>query len=79
MTRTAGKKSYVRLTILGIISLLSYYLLLANQSLVTDYFIKGGAYALLPIGTALYFSFVHGAFCSGLLTIARISAKGSSH
>lgn len=79
MAQNTKKKPYVRVTLLGVVSLLSYYVLLTNQSLVTEYFIKGGLYAALPIITALYFSFVHGAFCSGLLSIAGISAKGSSH
>ena len=73
------KKPYGRVAVLGVISLLSYYVLLTNQSVVTEYFIKGGLYASLPIGIALYFSFVHGSFCSGVLSIMGISAKGSSH
>ena len=79
MTQSTKRKPYVRVTLLGAISFLSYYLLLTNQNLVTEYFIKGGLYTALPIATALYFSFVHGAFASGVLSIAGISAKVSSH
>lgn len=79
MTKSPKKKPYTSVALLGALSLASYYLLLTNQSLVTEYFIKGGIYAALPILTALYFSFVHGAFASGMLSILGISAKGSSH
>ncbi|MHB8859562.1 MAG: hypothetical protein ACYC6Z_08820 [Thermoleophilia bacterium] len=76
MANSAKKKPYVRMIALGILSALSYYLLLTNQNLVTEYFIKGGIYSALPILTALYFSFVHGTFASDLLSIAGLSAKG---
>lgn len=71
--------AYLKTLMLGLVSIASYYLLLTNQELVTKYFIKGGYYAALPIVTALYFSFVHGAFASSLLGILGITAKGSSH
>lgn len=77
-TKTSGT-TYIKTTILGVATITSYYLLLTNQSLVTEYFIKGGWYSALPIVTALYFSFVHGAFASSVLNILGISAKGSSH
>lgn len=70
---------YVKTLLLGVLSITSYYFLLTNQELVTKYFIKGGWYAALPIATALYFSFVHGAFASGVLTILNITPKGASH
>ena len=79
MGNNAKKKPYLRMVALGILSLTSYYLLLTNQSLVTEYFIKGGVYTALPILTALYFSFVHGTFASDVLSILGLSAKGSSH
>lgn len=76
MANSTRKKPYVRMILLGILSAISYYLLLTNQSLVTEYFIKGGIYSALPILTALYFSFVHGTFASDALSIAGLSAKG---
>lgn len=78
MAKTRNKP-YLKTLVLGVISGVSYYFLLTNQALVTEYFIKGGYYAALPIATALYFSFVHGAFASNLLTILGITPKGSSH
>ncbi|MHB0915339.1 MAG: hypothetical protein ACYC5A_01675 [Thermoleophilia bacterium] len=76
--KTSGT-TYIKTIILGVISIASYYYLLTNQELVTRYFIKGGYYAALPILTALYFSFVHGAFASNVLGILGITAKKSSH
>lgn len=77
-SKTSGK-TYLKTAILGLISVASYYFLLTNQELVTKYFIKGGYYAALPIVTALYFSFVHGAFASSVLGILGITPKSSSH
>ena len=76
--KTSGS-TYIKTIILGAVTLASYYLLLTNQELVTRYFITGGWYAALPIVTALYFSFVHGAFASSVLGILGITPKGSSH
>lgn len=76
--KTSGM-TYLKTAILGAISIASYYYLLTNQELVTKYFIKGGWYAALPIATALYFSFVHGAFASNVLGILGITAKSSTH
>lgn len=76
MTETRKKKPYAQVAILGVMSLASYYLLFTHQSIVMEYFIKGSYYAALPIVTALYFSFVHGAFASGVLSLLGIAAKG---
>ncbi len=51
----------------GTISILSYVLLYTHQDWVTHNFTRGGVYAVLPITTAFYFSFVHGTFTSCLL------------
>jgi hypothetical protein len=77
-TRSKGK-TYVKTAILGLISLASYYFLLTNQELVTKYFIKGGYYAALPIVAALYFSLVHGAFASNVISLMGITPKKTSH
>lgn len=76
MTEVKKKKPYSRVAILGVMSLASYYVLFTHSSIVMEYFIKGGFYAALPIVTALYFSFVHGAFASGVLSLLGFSAKG---
>ncbi|MBU0675275.1 MAG: hypothetical protein KJ950_11580 [Proteobacteria bacterium] len=69
------KKPYLQTVIFGIISLASYLYIFSNEKLVTDVFTRGGVYAAWPIGTALFFSFVHGAFGSNLLTLLGLEAK----
>lgn len=51
----------------GALSIASYVLLFMHQEWVTRHFTRGGVYAVLPIATAFYFSFVHGTFTSCLL------------
>lgn len=72
-------KPYLGTIIFGIISLSSYVALFANQDWVTDNFTKGGYYAAYPIVTAFYFSFIHGAFASNLLSVLGLEAKKTSH
>lgn len=79
MSKPAKKKPYVTAAITGALSLSSYAVLLTNQSLITEYFIKGGIYAALPIVTAFYFSFVHGTFASSIISIFGLEAKSASH
>lgn len=76
MAEPGKKKPYLSVAIFGAMSLISYYFLFTNVDSVMEYFIKGGLYSALPIVTALYFSFVHGAFASGVLSILGFSAKG---
>lgn len=73
------KKPYGMAAITGALSLTSYYLLLTNLSLITDYYTRGGYYAALPIVTALYFSFVHGAFASSVISIMGLEPAKSAH
>jgi len=53
----------------GAVSISSYILLYTHQDWVTRNFTRGGVYAVLPIATAFYFSFVHGTFTSCLLHV----------
>lgn len=76
MNRTVKKKPYMRTALLGAMSISAYVLLFTHASSVMDYFVKGGIYSALPIITALGFSFVHGAFADGVLSILGLSAKG---
>jgi len=72
----AGKKKpYGGMIIFGAISLTGYVLLITNQKLVTEVFTLGGWHAVYPVGTALIFSFVHGAFASNLLSVLGLEAK----
>ena len=72
----AGKKKpYTGMVIFGAISLIGYFLLITNQKLVTEVFTLGGWHAVYPVGTALIFSFIHGAFASNLLSVLGLEAK----
>lgn len=73
------KKPYLGTVIFGIISLSSYVALFSNQDWVTDNFTRGGYYAAYPIVTAFYFSFIHGAFASNLLSVLGLEAKKKAH
>ncbi len=79
MNNRAKKKPYLTALVLGLCSLASYVVLFSHVNEVMEYFIKGGVYAALPIATALYFSFLHGAFASSLLTVFGFSAAKSGH
>jgi hypothetical protein len=68
-------KPYFRLAVFGAISLTAYILLFTHQDAVTALFTMGGWNAAFPVGTALFFSFVHGAFASNLLNVMNIEAK----
>jgi len=70
-----AKKPYGAMIIFGSLSLLGYVALITNQKLVTEIYTMGGWHAVYPVGTALVFSFVHGAFASNLLSVLGIEAK----
>lgn len=59
----------------GSISATAYFYLMTHQNLVTDTFTRGGWYAAYPILAAFFFSFIHGAFASNLLSVLGIEAK----
>jgi hypothetical protein len=72
----AGKKKpYGGMLIFGALSLAGYFILITNQKLVTEVYTMGGWHAVYPVGTALIFSFVHGAFASNLLSVIGLEAK----
>lgn len=53
----------------GIVSLALYLLVFINQETVTDYYTRGGYFAIAVIATALIFSLVHGTFSSFLVEV----------
>lgn len=69
------KKPVLKMIIFGIISIASYIYLFSQERLVTETYTKGGYYAAFPILTAFWFSFVHGAFGSNLLSVLGFEAK----
>lgn len=69
------KKPVGKLLVTGLLSTVLYALLFSNQDLVSNTFTRGGLYAFLPIGTALIFSFVHGAFTGHFWTVIGVEAS----
>ena len=77
MTRSGKKKPYMKAVIFGIFSVASYVFLFSRLEWVTEFYTKGGVYTALPVTTALYFSFLHGAFASNVLDVMGIQAAKS--
>jgi hypothetical protein len=70
-----NQKPYFRTAVFGAVSLAAYLFLFTRQDLVTGLFTMGGWHAVFPVGTALFFSFVHGAFASNLLNVMNLEAR----
>lgn len=75
MSESKMKKPYIKTIVLGVFSIASYIALLMNQNIITEQFTRGGVYAVLPIVTVFYFSFLHGAFASNLISVMGLEAK----
>jgi len=71
----AKSKPYLKTIIFGTISLSVYYMLFTNETLVTEIFTMGGWRWVYPVGAAFFFSFIHGAFASNLLSSLGLAAK----
>ncbi len=69
------KKALKGAIVFGLITAACYVAVFLNSELVMKYFTKGGAYALLPVGTAFLFSFVHGAFTGNFWSALGIEAS----
>lgn len=69
------KKQVVLIVVLGLLSLMCYVAILANQELVTETFTRGGYYLFFPVVTAFFFSFLHGAFAHNVLSALGIEAS----
>lgn len=72
------KKPYLQMLIFGAISLASYVVLFAHEEWVTENYTKGGYYTAFPLVTAFWFSIMHGAFASNLLSVLGLEAKKRS-
>ena len=68
-------KPYLKTLFFGCISISAYILLFKNEQLVTDIFTMGGWRWVYPVGAAFFFSFIHGAFASNLLSSLGLEAK----
>ena len=71
----AKSKPYLKTIIFGTMSLSAYYMLFTNEKLVTQVFTAGGWHWVYPVGAAFFFSFIHGAFASNLLSSIGLEAK----
>lgn len=69
------KKPYGALLLMGVLSAALYIALLSRQDTILHYFGRGGLHALLPVGTAFVFSFVHGSFTGAFWTALGIEAS----
>ncbi|MCL6634531.1 MAG: hypothetical protein K6T29_02025 [Peptococcaceae bacterium] len=66
--RERSKASVIKQAVFwGVISLAAYLILFLNEKTVTNTFSQGGYFAILIIGTAFLFSFIHGAFANYLV------------
>jgi hypothetical protein len=75
MPKEKKKKPIVKMLFFGIISISAYTTVFTHQGLITEYFTRGGWYAILPIITAFFFSFTHGSFANYVLSVLGIEAK----
>ncbi|MHB1013837.1 MAG: hypothetical protein ACYC2W_00970 [Desulfurivibrionaceae bacterium] len=71
----AKNKPYLKTIIFGTMSISAYVLLFTNEKLVTEIFTMGGWRWVYPVGAAFFFSFIHGAFASNLLSSLGLEAK----
>jgi len=70
-----SRKPYLAVVFFGILSLSAYLILFANDGWVMNNYTAGGWHFVFPVGTALIFSFIHGAFASNLISSLGIAAK----
>jgi len=71
----AKPKPYLKTVIFGAMSISAYILLFTNEKMVTEVFTMGGWRWVYPVGAAFFFSFIHGAFASNLLSSIGLEAK----
>jgi hypothetical protein len=74
-SKTNTMKDILTTAVLGVITVALYTAVFWKADLVMRLFTRGGAYAVLPIGTVFVFSFAHGAFASRLWSLLGIQAR----
>ncbi len=75
MAAERKKRPYGKTIVLGTASIGMYILLLTRQDLVSETFVKGGAFAFLPIATAFLFSLIHGSFTGNFWSSLGVEAS----
>jgi hypothetical protein len=68
-------KPYFKALFFGAVSISCYILLFSNEQRVTDICTLGGVNTIYPVLAAFFFSFIHGAFASNLLSSLGLEAK----
>ncbi len=71
----AKSKPYFKALLYGAVSISCYILLFTNEQKVTDICTLGGINAIYPVLAAFFFSFIHGAFASNLLSCLGLTPK----
>ncbi|HCG98297.1 MAG: hypothetical protein A2074_00055 [Candidatus Aquicultor primus] len=69
------KKPYLKVIILGLISIALYVAIFTNEVYVRETWALGGVYAALPIITVFIFSFIYGSFANYVFVLLGIEAK----
>jgi hypothetical protein len=69
------QRPYLKTVLFGAVSAGLYALLLTQQDLLNDTFAKGGMVAILPIGMAFLFSYVHGNFTGSFWSSCGVEAS----
>jgi hypothetical protein len=75
MAPESKKKSPLAKTLIyGALTAVLYAAVFSNADTILHLFVRGGAYAALPIGAVFVFSFAHGAFAGNLWSLLGIEA-----
>jgi hypothetical protein len=69
------KKPYLKVIILGLISIALYAAVFTNEVYVRETWALGGVYTALPIITVFIFSFIYGSFANYVFVLLGIEAK----
>ena len=71
----AQKKPYLKVIVLGLLSVALYVAIFTNEVFVRETWAKGGAYTALPILTVFIISFVYGSFANYVFVVLGLEAK----
>lgn len=74
-SKSRKKKPYMNTAVFGVISIAAYIVLFMHEDWVTTNYTIGGWHTVMPVGTAFFFSLIHGAFASNVLSVLGLEAK----
>ena len=74
-SKSQKKKPYLEIVFFGAISIAAYITLFTHAEWVTANYTMGGWHTVMPVGTAVFFSFIHGAFASNVLSALGLEAR----